>query len=88
MVEHATKLTTSGVLYVPKPIREAFGRHMKIIPNATAALFFPADAEYEDVLSSLEIITADVKHRLRMNERKAARKAQTVDGEKEESADD
>jgi len=72
MVELTTKITESGILYIPKNVREAFGRHMKIIPNATAALFFPADAEYEDVLSSLKIITADVEHRLRMSERKAA----------------
>jgi len=88
MVELTTKITGSGILYIPKNVREAFGRHMKIIPNATAALFFPADAEYEDVLSSLEIITADVKHRLRMNERKASREALTADSEREESSND
>lgn len=86
MVEHTTKITESGVLYIPKPIREAFSRHMKIIPNATAALFFPADARYEDVLSSLEIITADIKHRLRMNKRKAAKEALTPDREKGRSS--
>ena len=75
MVELTTKLTESGVLYIPKTIREAFSRNMKIIPNAVAALFFPADAEYEDVLSSLEIITADIKHRLKMNERNASKDA-------------
>lgn len=71
MVELTTKITESGVLYIPKNVREAFGRHMKIIPNATAALFFPADARYDDVLSSLEIIKADVKHRLKMHKREA-----------------
>ena len=48
MVELETKITESGVLYVPKEIRQCFGRKMKIIPNATAAVFFPADANYED----------------------------------------
>lgn len=85
MVELTAKITGSGILYIPKNVREAFGRHMKIIPNATAALFFPADARYEDVLSSLEIIMADVRHRLRMSEREAPKEGLTVDREKEGS---
>ena len=63
MVELRTKITESGVLYVPKELREAFSRNMKIITNCTAAIFFPADSNYEDVLKSLEIITLDVRHR-------------------------
>jgi len=66
MVELKAKLTTSGVLYIPKEIREAFSRHMKIIPNATAAIFFPANADYEDVLASVKIIQADLEHRIVM----------------------
>jgi len=63
MVELTTKITESGVLYIPKELREAFSRNMKIITNCTAAIFFAADSNYEDVLKSLEIITLDVKHR-------------------------
>jgi hypothetical protein len=70
MVELETKITASGVLYIPKTIREAFGRNMKIVPNASAALFFPADARYEDVLCSLKIIMADIEHRVKMARRK------------------
>jgi hypothetical protein len=66
MVLLRTKITTTGVLYIPKEIREAFPRELKIIPNARAALFFPADAAYEDVLKSLEIIEADLKHRIEL----------------------
>lgn len=69
MVELETKITESGVLYVPKEIRQCFSRAMKIIPNATAAVFFPATAEYEDVLASLKIIEADIKHRVAMQKR-------------------
>lgn len=68
MVELKTKITESGVLYIPKPIRESFTRNLKIIPNATAALFFPANARYSDVLKSLEIIAADLRHRIEMQE--------------------
>ena len=66
MVELKTKITKSGVLYIPKEIREAFTRELRIIPNATAALFFPAGASYKNVLRSLEIIEADLKHRIQM----------------------
>jgi bifunctional DNA-binding transcriptional regulator/antitoxin component of YhaV-PrlF toxin-antitoxin module len=69
MVLLKTKITTTGVLYIPKEIREAFTRELKIIPNARAALFFPADAAYEDVLRSLEIIEADLKHRIELEKR-------------------
>jgi bifunctional DNA-binding transcriptional regulator/antitoxin component of YhaV-PrlF toxin-antitoxin module len=69
MVLLRTKITTTGVLYIPKEIREAFTRELKIIPNARAALFFPADAAYEDVLKSLEIIEADLKHRIELEKR-------------------
>lgn len=68
MVELKTKITESGVLYIPKTVREAFSREMKIIPNAIAALFFPAHATYVDVLKSLEIIAADLKHRIEMEQ--------------------
>jgi len=69
MVELETKITESGVLYIPKEIRQCFGRSMKIIPNATAALFFPSDIRYEDVLASLDIIRRDIEHRLKMQRR-------------------
>jgi bifunctional DNA-binding transcriptional regulator/antitoxin component of YhaV-PrlF toxin-antitoxin module len=69
MVLLKTKITTTGVLYIPKEIREAFPRELKIIPNARAALFFPANAAYEDVLRSLEIIEADLKHRIELEKK-------------------
>ncbi len=78
MVELETKVTESGILYVPKEIRECFSRRMKIIPSVSAAVFFPADARYEDVLSSLKIIEADLEQRIRMAKQK--RKAEE-DGE-------
>jgi len=69
MVLLKTKITRTGVLYIPKEVREAFPRELKIIPNARAALFFPADALLEDVLTSLQIIEAELKHRIQMQQR-------------------
>ena len=70
MVELKTKITKTGVLYIPKELREAFGREMKIIANASASVFFPADANYKDVLHSLEIIMKDIEHRIRLQKEK------------------
>ena len=69
MVLLKTKITRTGVLYIPKEVREAFPRELKIIPNARAALFFPADALLQDVLTSLQIIEAELKHRIQMQQR-------------------
>jgi hypothetical protein len=70
-----TKITQSGVLYIPKTIREAFSREMKIIPNSFAALFFPADSNLEDVLASLKIIKADIEHKITVTRRNEQPKA-------------
>ncbi len=64
MVELKTKMTESGILYIPKTIREAFGRHMKIFPTVKAALFCPVDTTYEQALASLKVIEVELRHRL------------------------
>jgi bifunctional DNA-binding transcriptional regulator/antitoxin component of YhaV-PrlF toxin-antitoxin module len=69
MVELKTKITDAGVFYVPKELRDAYGLRIKIIPNASAAVFFSRSARYEDVLASLEIIAADIKHRINLANR-------------------
>jgi hypothetical protein len=66
MIELKTKITDAGVFYVPKELRDAFGLKIKIIPNASAAIFFSQNARYEDVLASLEIIAADIRHRINL----------------------
>lgn len=63
-------MTKSGVLYVPKEIREAFGRNLVIVPNSCAVVMFRRGLKYEHVLSSLEIISADIKHRIAMEAEK------------------
>ncbi|NVM56639.1 MAG: hypothetical protein HWN51_00755 [Desulfobacterales bacterium] len=73
MVEFKTKMTESGILYVPKGVREAFGRELVWIPNSCAVVMFRRGVEYRHVLSSLEIIAADIKHRIAMaNEQKSS----------------
>ena len=69
MVEIDVRLTKIGLLYLPKTIRESFGRNLKIIPNASAAVIFPKDMPYEDVLESIKIIKADIEHRISLQKR-------------------
>jgi len=59
-------MTETGIFYVPKAIRDAFGRETRLIPNAKAVVMFPEGTDYEDVLESLKIIKMDIKHRLNM----------------------
>ncbi|MEM2104809.1 MAG: hypothetical protein QW717_08005 [Candidatus Bathyarchaeia archaeon] len=66
MVELKTRITETGVLYIPKELREAFGREMRIISNAAAAVFFPSNTTYENVLKSLQIIERDIEHRIQL----------------------
>jgi len=73
MVELRAKLTESGILYIPKEIREAFGRVIRLIPNARACVLFPDGVEYEDVLRSLRVIEADLRHRISMQRKVAAK---------------
>ena len=77
MVELECKITESGVLYIPKEVRQCFGRRMKIIPSATAAVFYPADANLEDVKDSLQIILADIELRIRMKRRQVTKSSGT-----------
>ncbi len=69
MVELKTNVTKSGTLYLPIEIRGPFGRTIRIIPDAIAAVLFPDRARYEDVLASLEIIASEIKHRIDLQKR-------------------
>ncbi len=69
MVELKTNVTKSGTLYLPIEIRGPFGRTIRIIPDAIAAVLFPDSAHYEDVLASLQIIALEIKHRIDLQKR-------------------
>ena len=42
---------------------------MKILTNAIAMVVFPDGTEYEDVLTSLDILQADIRHRISLRDR-------------------
>jgi len=63
-MELKSKITDAGVIYIPNEIRESFGKYVKLIPDAVAALLFPADADLEAVAKSLEIIRQELQLRI------------------------
>ncbi len=71
MVELKSKMTESGVLYIPIAIREAFGRLVRIIPDARAAVLFPDETQYEEVLESLRLIASEIEHRIKLRPRQS-----------------
>ena len=52
--------------YIPKEIYEVLGSELKAVANRTAVVFYSQNSSIEDVLESLEIIEADLKHALKL----------------------
>jgi hypothetical protein len=62
MVKFTQKLDRNNKIYVVKPLRQAgFVNTIEIVPNAKAAVMYQTGTRIDDVLSSLKIITADLK---------------------------
>lgn len=56
---------------IAKPLRLAgLVNTIEIVPNANAAVIYRAGTRISDVLESLEIITADLRHRARTEAKK------------------
>ena len=66
--EFELKTGPQGHIYLPKKIREAFGKKLKITPNAHAAAVYSADADPQAVIASLQLIIRDLKLRLETKE--------------------
>lgn len=67
--EFELKTGPQGHIYLPKKIREVFGEKLKIMPNAHAAVLYPADADLQAVIASLQLIIRDLKLRLETKEK-------------------
>ena len=67
MVEFNQKVDRNNRIYIPKPMRQSgFDKTIKIIPNATAAIMFGENTKLKDVLASIDIIKADLQHRVNL----------------------
>lgn len=70
MVEFKIKINQEQRLaYIPKEIYEVLGSDPKAVANRTAVLFFSDKTELEDVIKSLQIIEADLKHALQLKQK-------------------
>jgi len=77
-MKYKLKIGPQGHIYLPKRIRETWGSsNLVIFPDVNAAVLAPANRNYEDLLKSLEIIEADIKHRKAMKAKKPTAKSIT-----------
>ena len=64
MVTFKTKMDNIGKIYIAKPLRQAgLVNTIEILPNSKAAVIYQADTKIEDIIASLKIIMADLRHR-------------------------
>ena len=69
MVEFKVKVNADqGTCYLPKEIREALGLDLKLVGNRAAIVMYPEKIALKDVVKSLEILLADFRHALEMQE--------------------
>lgn len=66
MVKFSVKANPSGQYYFPKEVRQELGRKLTLICNTKAAVVYPEDASLSTVLESINIISRDLSHRLRL----------------------
>jgi hypothetical protein len=56
-----------GKIYIAKPLRQAgLVNTIEILPNSKAAVIYQAGTKIDDILESLQIIIADLKHRAKV----------------------
>lgn len=63
--------------YFPKEVVKALGIKLKMLPNSRAAIIYSEGTKLKDVLASVEIITADLKHRIDMDDQRQKETGET-----------
>jgi len=64
MVKFVQKLDRNNKVYIAKPLRQAgLVNTIEILPDAKAAVIYRAGTKTEDIIASLRIIIADLRHR-------------------------
>jgi len=71
MVKFVQKLDRNNKVYIAKPLRQAgLVNTIEILPDAKAAVIYRAGTKTEDIIASLRIIIADLKHRSKKEAKK------------------
>jgi bifunctional DNA-binding transcriptional regulator/antitoxin component of YhaV-PrlF toxin-antitoxin module len=65
MVKFKTNVDRNGRIYLAKPLRESGGLigSLEILPNSQVAIIYKSGTTIDDILASLEIIIAYLKHK-------------------------
>jgi hypothetical protein len=58
--------------YFNRKIVDSLGYELLVQLNATSGVIYPKDAEKEDIIRSVEILLADLKHQARLEEKGAS----------------
>lgn len=59
----------SGVVRIPKEVKEAFGDEIIMLPNLRSMAIYPAKEKKENVIRSLQLIIRDLKQELEGGEK-------------------
>ena len=62
------KTGPQGHIYLPKNVRENWGKEYNLTPNWKAGVIYPSDSDPKDVLKSLETLVTEFKHRTETEE--------------------
>lgn len=57
------KANPRGQFYFPKEIRDEWGHDLELVPNLRSGAIYPAGMSAKEVLRSLQVVIADLKHR-------------------------
>jgi hypothetical protein len=60
-MEFHLKIGSQGHIYLPKIIRKALGRNLKLLPNTISAVIYPENADPSDVIRSLRVIISNLE---------------------------
>jgi hypothetical protein len=69
MVEFELKTGPQGHIYLPKKIRELFGKELTLLPNMSAGVIYSKNADPQTVIKSLRVIIEDLELRKKRGER-------------------
>jgi len=63
-------ISSSGLVYLPRELRDSLGRHVRLLPNSLAAIIYRADTPLEDVRESVNILLKDIDLRIKTRPKK------------------
>ena len=66
------KANPRGQFYFPKTLRDEWGHELELTPNASAGAIYPKGTSPQEVIDSLEVVIADLKHRAEMEKKRRA----------------